>query len=94
MWNKMKLMFSAIWVMVLPLLKTFSGKVGKAVLAQAISVCQDVAVSMATANGADKRKAAFKLIVANLKTQGVQNVETSVINAAIETAVQYLEAKE
>jgi len=93
MWDKMKLMFSAIWALVLPLLKTFSSKVGKIVLQEAITVCGQIATTMLAANGPDKKKAAFKIIVADLKSKGIQQVEDSLINAAIETAVQYLKEK-
>jgi len=96
MWNKLKMMFSSIWKFVLPLLKVFSSSAGKAVLQSAIKIVSEIAITMANSEGIDKKNAAFKLIIADLKRQGIQigfAVGESVINAAIETAVQYLKNK-
>ena len=94
MWLRIKLIFSAIGIWIFPLVKTLGSNVGQAVLKEAITVVSDVAVTMVTANDDVKRKAAFTKITANLKDQGLQNLETSVINAAIETAVIYMKSKE
>ena len=94
MWLRIKLIFSAIGIWIFPLVKTLGSNVGKVVLKQAIAVVSDIAVSMVTANDDVKRKAAFDKITADLKAQGLQNLETSVINAAIETAVQFIKSKQ
>ena len=92
MWDKMKLMFSAIWVWILPLLKALASSAGKIVLQEAITACKTVAVTMVNASGTDKKDAAKTAIVAALKAQGV-TAETALINASIETAVQFLQSK-
>lgn len=93
-WLKVKLIFSAIGTWVFPLLRSLSTNMGQAVLKQAIVVVKDIAISMAAADNETKRKAAFNAIVASLKKQGLQDLESSVINAAIETAVQFMKSKE
>jgi len=94
MWNRIKLMFSSIFAWVLPLLKALSTNVGKVVLKEAVSVCGNIATTMLAADGTQKKKEAFEQIVLNLRKQGLTDLSDSMINAAIETAVQFLKAKE
>jgi len=94
MWDRIKLMFSSIFAWVLPLLKALSSSVGKVVLQEAISVCGGIATTMLAADGTAKKKEAFKQIVTNLKKQGLTDLSDSMINAAIETAVQYIKGAE
>jgi hypothetical protein len=84
--------FSNEWKYVEPILKLFLTTLGKEVLAQAITVCGQVAVTMAGQAGSAKKTSAFNLIVSNLKANGVSTIENDVVNAAIETAVQYQKA--
>ncbi len=94
MWDRIKLMFASIWAYVLPLLKALSSTVGKIVLNEAIKVCSEIATSMLTATGPEKKAAAAKAVVKSLKSKGYADISDAIINAAIETAVQYIKSKE
>jgi hypothetical protein len=69
----------------------FSNKVGEVLAQSAIQAVTVVAETAAQAGGAEKRGVAFGLIVNDLEKKGIEigaDVTTSMINAAIEVAVQ------
>lgn len=88
--ERIKLFFSGIWDFLKPLIEIFLSEAGKLLAASAMQAVTTVAATMGEADGEAKRKAAFDMIVADLKKQGV-TLGVSVINAGIETAVQKLE---
>ena len=93
--EKVKLLASSVWDFIAPFVKIFLTKAGQLLAKSAIMAVQAVAISMEEASGSDKRDAAFGLIVDDLKRQGVvigAEITTSLINAAIEAAVQKLKA--
>jgi hypothetical protein len=88
-WEKTKIVFSQIWDFLAPFVKIFLSEAGQILAASAIKAVTSVAATMNDADGDTKRKAAFDLIKAELISQGV-TLGTSMINAAIEAAVQKL----
>jgi copper oxidase (laccase) domain-containing protein len=91
--NRITVFFSSIWAWIFPLIKSLSSEVGKIVLKEAITVCTEIAASMLAAKGTEKKEAAFKQIVKNLKKQGLDDISDAMINRAIETAVAYIAEK-
>ena len=94
-WTKAKLVCSSIWGFVEPFVKIFLSKAGPVLASAAMQAVQATAVSLAAKDGSTKRDNAYQLIVEDLKTQGLSigvDVTTSMINAAIEAAVQKLKA--
>jgi len=89
--SRFKLFFSGLWSFLQPFIAIFLSKAGPLLASAALAAVKATADSMSGASGADKRDAAFKAIEADLMRQGVAigaEVTSSMINAAIEAAVQ------
>jgi hypothetical protein len=94
--EKLKLVFSNIWDFIAPFVKIFLTSAGNILAASALTAVKAVAESMMGSDGDTKRKAAFDVIVRDLKSQGLTlgvQVTTSMIYAAIEAAVQRVKAE-
>jgi len=91
MWTWIKAAMSAVADFLLPFVKIFLSSIGPVVAKAAMAAVTTTAESLKGATGAEKRDAAYKLIVGELKQQGV-TVAESMINAAIEAAVQKLKS--
>jgi hypothetical protein len=87
--EKLKVLFSGLWVFLGPFVKLFLSGVGTALAKAAMDAVTATATSMGDADGDAKRREAFRQIRAELTRQGIQ-VGASAINAAIEAAVQKL----
>ena len=87
--EKVKFFFTKIGSFLLPFVKIFVSSAGQILGSIALDVVKQIAAdpSMIKAGGLAKRQAAFDLIVKDLKSKGLE-LSTSVINAAIEAAVQ------
>lgn len=93
--SRFKLFFSSVWGFLQPFVALFLTKAGPLLAAAAISAVKVTAASLQEADGAQKREHAFNLIMDDLKRQGVAmgaEVTTSMVNAAIEVAVQKVKA--
>ena len=90
-WEKIKFFASDIWKFLQPFVMLFLKQSGQALAMSAMAMVSEVAISHADADGAVKREVAFDRIVEDLKGQGV-SLGTSVINSAIEVALQKLKA--
>lgn len=96
MWEKVKIIMSNIWVFVLPFLRQLMKQAGPVLASAALAAVQATASSLKAASGTEKRQAAFDAIVADLSSQGLQigiDVSTSMINAAIEVALQKIKVE-
>jgi hypothetical protein len=97
-WTKVKTVFSWVWDFMAPFVGTFATSAGKLVLSSALQAAVVIKDTYGeAANGDEKRKAAFNLIVDDLKSRGLTvgvEVGTSMVNAAIEVAVQKLAKSE
>ena len=94
MWEKMKFLASGMWDFLRPLIRIFLSKMGP-VLAAAAKTAVQVAAAKAISN-AEKKDSAYKDILVALETQGFQmgaDFTESMVNAAIEAAVQGLKDK-
>lgn len=92
--EKIKFMFSRIWDFLAPFVKIFISSAGPILAASALQAVQTVA-TYAIDNDEQKRARAFALIVSDLKSKGIGigvEITTSMINAAIEAAVQKMKA--
>lgn len=92
MWEKLKIMSSGIWFFVLPFLRSMMKQTGSILAAAALSAVKAVATNTG-ASGAEKRSAALDMIGQELTAQGIKigvDVSTSLVNAALEMAVQKL----
>lgn len=86
-----KLYLSKVWSFLRPFVVLFLTSVGQALAAAAVQAVATVGQTYATADGEVKRREAFRLIEQDLRRQGIQigvQVTTSMINAALEAAVQ------
>ena len=92
MWTWMKAAMSSIGSFLLPFVKLFLTNIGPIVAQAAMTAVSATAANMLNAEGKDKRDAAYKMIVENLKQQGITAAE-SMINCAIEAAVVKLKDK-
>ncbi|OQY20094.1 MAG: hypothetical protein B6I36_02295 [Desulfobacteraceae bacterium 4572_35.1] len=93
--NALKLMLSSMWGFVKPFARQFLTKAGP-VLAKAAMEAVTVTATMHGSASHEKRDKAYDLIIDDLKQQGVAmgtDVSTSMVNAAIEVAVQNLKDK-
>lgn len=93
MWERLKIFTSALWTFVLPFLRQMMTAAGPILAAAALRAVEAVAANAVGATSDQKRAIAFQSIVGELKQQGIQvgvDVSTSLINAAIEVAVQKL----
>lgn len=86
MWTWIKAAWGAAADLLLPTLKLFLSAIGPALGKAAVSAVGIVAQDLADKTGGEKRDAAYRLILDELKDQGITAAE-SAINAAIEVAV-------
>jgi len=91
-WEKMKVVFSSIWDFLAPFVKIFLSSAGVILAEIAIKTVTNIALTMADADGDAKRKEAVKQIQAELISRGIV-LGVSVINSAIEAAVQRLKSQ-
>jgi hypothetical protein len=92
MWEKIKIMSSGVWLFVLPFLRSMMKQAGPILAAAALSAVKAAATNTG-ASGTEKRAAALDSIGKELQSQGIKigvDVSTSLINAALEMAVQKL----
>lgn len=89
MWEAIKLVTSNIWQFIKPFLVQFLTSSGRTVLQIALTAVINAQTSGGT--GAEKRQTATDAIIEELKKQGL-NVGTSMINSAIEVAVQKIKS--
>lgn len=95
--ERLKLVFSKIWDFIAPFVKIFLSSAGQILGSVALQVVRNIAQDTTLVTDSDKRSAAFDAIVVDLKGKGIElglQVTTSMINAAIEAAVQKLKAEE
>lgn len=86
-WEKIRMITSDVWDFLHPFIEVFLTEAGQALAKAALSAVSTIATTMNDADGDTKRKAAFELILKDLEAQGIQ-MGTSMINAALEAAVQ------
>jgi len=86
MWVWIKAAMSSVADFLIPILKLFLSDIGPALGKAAVSAVGIVAQDLAGKTSTEKRNAAYRLIVDELKDQGITAAE-SAINAAIEVAV-------
>lgn len=94
--DKLKLLFSSAWDFLVPFVRLFLSRAGQEVLPLALLAVRRMAETMGQADGEAKRTAAFEQIKADAARKGLTvgvDVTTSLINAAIEVAVQSLKAR-
>ena len=84
-----KLYASSAWGFLLPFLKIFLSQAGQVLASVAMNTVKNVALNYASEPGDKKRVIAFDHIQNELANQGIK-IGASVINAAIEAAVQRL----
>lgn len=90
-----KLYLSTVWTFLRPFALMLMSRAGQALAAAALRAVTIVAETYGDADGESKRQAAFEMIVDDLRRRGVAigtEVTASMINAALETAVQKIKA--
>ena len=95
--DRFKVIFTWVWAFIKPFVKQLMSKAGPILAQAALAAVKATAQNMTGATNAEKRDAAYGLIVSDLKTQGIAvgiDVGTSMVNAAIELAVQKMKAGE
>lgn len=95
MWDRLRIITSSIWQFVLPFLRQMMTKAGPVLATSALAAVKLVAENLNDKSGAEKRDLAFATIKSDLASKGVEigvQVSTSMINAAIEMAVQKLKS--
>lgn len=90
-WEKIKLIFSKIWEFLEPFVRIFTTQSGIILAELAMKAVTTVAETMQDKDGEAKRKEAFKMIKKELIDREIE-LGASVINSAIEAAVQKLKA--
>jgi hypothetical protein len=96
MWEKLKILSSSVWTFLLPFVRQMISKSGTILAAAALEAVKAVASNLTGATNNEKRDLAFNSIVRNLESQGIKvgvDVGTSLVYAAIETAVQAMKAE-
>lgn len=92
--EKLKFIFSKMWDFLYPFIKIFLSAAGPILADAALKAVRIVANTNLDDDG--KRKAAYQVIVDDLRDKGINigvQVTTSMINSAIEAALQKLKAK-
>lgn len=89
MWDAIKLYMSKIWAFVKPTVMILLSEIGQRALAIAVDAVKDIALQDLTND--EKRAAAFDTIRKTLEAEG-KTAGKSIINLAIELAVQRLKA--
>ncbi len=84
---QLKLFFNRVGKILKPFLLMLLSKTGQLVLTLAVEVVKDLATQ--DLSSSDKREMAFNQIEEKLKGKGME-VQASLINGAIEAAVQYI----
>jgi hypothetical protein len=92
MWWKIKFVGSRIWEFLAPLIRQLMTKAGPNLITAAEQAVTAIEESMSGSASADKRQAAFDLIISSLKSQGIA-LATATINAALEAAVVKMTGK-
>lgn len=87
----LKMWLGKVWEFLKPMLTVFLSQAGQILAAAALRAVKAVAENYGKEDGAVKRDAAFVMIREDLRAQGI-TLGASVINMAIETAVQKLKA--
>lgn len=93
--TRFKLLFSSLWAFLQPFVNVFLSEFGPALAKSALAAVKITAANLAAEPGSVKRENAYTLIVSDLRHQGIQigaQVTSSMINAALEAAVQKLKA--
>ncbi len=94
--SRFKLLLSSLWTFLQPFIAIFLSEIGPALVKSATEAVKLAAANLAAEPGSVKRAAAYDMIVADLRAQGIQlgaQVTTNMINAAIEAAVAAFKAK-
>jgi hypothetical protein len=97
MLERLKLITSSIWGFIAPFIRIFLSAAGPALAAAATKAVTATAQYYAGDSSKTKRDVAYDLIVSDLRRQGVEigtQVTTSMVNAAIEAAVQNFKAQQ
>jgi len=89
---KLKFAFSKVWDFLQPFLKNFLSEAGALLAETALEVIATLQDEMTGSTGEEKRQEAFKRITASLQSKGI-TLAASVINSAIEVAVQKIKEK-
>jgi hypothetical protein len=89
--ERLKVLFSDVWGFLAPFLRLFLTDAGRLLASSAMEVVTEIAETMLDKDGEEKRRAAFIRISDDLRSGGIR-LGASVINAAIEAAVQRLRA--
>lgn len=92
MWERIKLIRSGVWNFLRPMIRVFLSEAGP-ILAKAAINAVTAAAGMTTATGPEKRQAANSIMRQELYSQGITLGE-SIINLAIEAAVQKLKSSD
>ena len=96
MLERLKLITSSLWGFLAPFVKIFLSAMGPALAKAALAAVMNTEKYYAGEPGATKRDEAYKMIVSDLTRQGIEigaQVTGSMVNAAIEAAVQKLKAE-
>ena len=89
--DQFKLFFSSVWTFIEPFVEILLTSAGQILVTTAMDAVTQVAKDPSLLTSADKRSAAFALIIQNLEAQGIQ-LATSTINAALEASVVKMKA--
>lgn len=92
MWTYFKAVSSGAWDFILPFIKILLSSSGQILAQVAMDTVKQIAINNSNAPGAQKKAIAFDVISNSLTTQGIA-LGASVINMAIESAVQKLKEK-
>lgn len=90
MWEKMKILMSGVWEFLLPFFRQMMTQSGQILASAAMAAV--TAAAQGDMTNEERRTAAFNSILADLQKQGI-SMGTSIINAALEAAVQKLKDK-
>ena len=91
-WEKIKLLFSDLWPIIWPTLKTILTENGRMALQAAINIVKNVQDTMPTASGSEKAAAALAQLTAALAVQGVE-MGTEMLRAIIKIAYEHMVAE-
>ena len=92
LWSQIKLIFSDLWPIIWPTLRTILTANGRMALQAAINVVKNVQETMPTASGAEKATAALAQLTAALAVQGVA-MGTEMLRAIIKIAYEHMMAE-
>lgn len=92
-----KLFFTSVWTFIKPFVITLMTKSGTILASAALQAVNVTAQNCLGQSDTEKRDSAYKLIVEDLKKQGIEigvEISVSMVNAAIELAVQNMKANQ